>query len=260
MGLDHHIIDDKNENEDNKTFRKFISPAIYIEKSISNTSISQSLSKEELLEIQNLRTKRCTCATDQKTCPYHWNQCQKLISTKELIKSATKTQETKTKFSPISLESSQDQSIKNWISKKSEERKKIELMKKMQEEIKLKERNDLLEKERQNFKKWLDNKKKLELKTNKQKEKELEEQQLKELEKEKKNLENEINFRLWVKRKEEEDLEKKIRKQALLINQIERKQRQAKENKKAFEKWLKTSTTKQKPISPNKGIECTYLF
>lgn len=255
MGLDEHPIDNKTAKEDCKIIRKFINSAIYVEKSISDQSISQNSSKDELQEIYSLKTKRCTCATDQKSCFYHWNNSQqKLTPAKETKKPVKKGSGVRAKFSSSLQDTGQDQSLKNLIAKKKpEELKKMELLKKMQEEIKLKQRNELLEKERENFKKWLENKKKLELQTKKQKEKELE--KLKQ-EREKKQLENELKFKLWVKRKEEENLEKKIKQQMLLLQELELKENQAKENEGAYEKWLKTSKTKRKPISPNKGIQC----
>lgn len=239
--------------------RKFINSAIYVEKPLSanvsseNTSISQKCSNEDLFEV---KTKRCTCSVDQKTCPCHSNSYFTFIP-KETQRKSAKVSESKTKVSQnTKIPNDKDAAIKNWIAKKEEEKRKKEQKEKLLEEAKQKEREKLIEQERNNFKKWLMNKKRLEEEAKKKKEKELEEQQLKELEKEKRQLENQLSFKLWLKKKEEQNLEKKIKKHIELINKLERKESQEKDNEKAFNEWLKNSKYKQKPIPLNKGLQC----
>ncbi|RZB40683.1 hypothetical protein BDFB_001169 [Asbolus verrucosus] len=196
--------------------RKFINSAIYVEKplpatvSSENTSVCQKYSNEDLLDFQSANTKRCTCSVDQKTCPCHGTDFLSFIPG-VLRKGTTisKISETKTKVSQTFMSSNspaKETLIKNWMAKKEEERKKKEMKEKMLLEAKMKERETLLEQERNNFKTWLMNKKKIEMETKKKKQKELEEQQLKELEKEKRQLENQLNFQLWLKKKEEAQL------------------------------------------------------
>ncbi|EFA10588.1 coiled-coil domain-containing protein 34 [Tribolium castaneum] len=242
-------------SEDNRrvsthVVRKFINSAIYVEKPLSanvsseNTSIAGKSSLEDFPEV---KTKRCTCSVDQKTCPFHAD-CPPILKESRKV---LKLPESKTKVSQNSKVE-----IKKLIKKEDETRKKVQKQKIVDEaKVKEKEKEKLLEQERDNFRKWLMNKKKLEEEAKRKKEKEEEEKQLKELEKEKRQLENQLNFQLWLKKKEEENLEKKIKKQMDLINELERKETQLKDNEKAFNEWLKNSKHRQKPIPLNKGLE-----
>ncbi|CAH1378851.1 hypothetical protein MTP99_002628 [Tenebrio molitor] len=259
-----NLTDTTNPKETNHhVIRKFINSAIYVEKPVASTvsnetiPISQKISNEDLLDNN---TKRCTCSVDPKTCPCHGNSFFAFIPKETRKSGVSKVSESKTKISSTCLSSSnvadeKEALIKNWIAKKEEEKRKKEMKEKMVLEAKLKEKELLLEQERNNFKKWLTNKKKLEAEAKKKKGREQEEQQLKELEKEKRHLENQLNFQLWVKKKEEANLEKKIKKQMEMIGELERKERQLRENEKAFNEWLKNSKNKQKPVPLNRGLE-----
>jgi hypothetical protein len=210
-----NLTDTTNPKETNHhVIRKFINSAIYVEKPVASTvsnetiPISQKISNEDLLDNN---TKRCTCSVDPKTCPCHGNSFFAFIPKETRKSGVSKVSESKTKISSTCLSSSnvadeKEALIKNWIAKKEEEKRKKEMKEKMVLEAKLKEKELLLEQERNNFKKWLTNKKKLEAEAKKKKGREQEEQQLKELEKEKRHLENQLNFQLWVKKKEEVNL------------------------------------------------------
>ncbi|XP_044261822.1 DNA ligase 1-like [Tribolium madens] len=249
-------MSDFDEKHSTRVIRKIINSAIYVEKPLSgavsseNTSIAGKSSNEDFLEP---KTKRCTCSVDQKTCPFHAS-CF-IFFPKETRKVAMKVSESRTKVSQnAKIPTEKETLIKNWKSKKDEERKKKDQKQKILDEAKMREKEKLLEQERHNFKKWLMNKKKLEEEAKRKKEKEEEEKQLKELEKEKRQLENQLNFQLWLKKKEE-NLEKKIKEQMKLINELERKETQLRENEKAFNEWLKNSKHRQKPLPLNKGLE-----
>lgn len=196
-----------------KILRKFINSAIYVEKPVSATvssgNVSQKFSSEDLLEI---KTKRCVCSLGEKTCPCHINNFISALSSEEkLITNPVgfKKPEIKTKISQASVKSSNDKpkvEIKKITPKNDEEKRKKKLKEMKQRESKLKDKEVLLQQERENFKKWLMNKKKIELENKKKKEREEQEQQLKSLEKEKRQLENQLNFQLWLKKKKEEQL------------------------------------------------------
>lgn len=208
--------------ESPQVVRKFINSAIYVEKPLSttvsseSTSISQKYSSDDLLESPNLKTKRCTCSTDQKTCPCHKNLLLSLSptrithhqeeKTKTVIKSGYKTHKVSQRHN--NNIDNKEAIMKNWLIKKEEEKKKRELHDKIIKEKQNKEREILLEQERKNFTIWLMNKKKRELEAKKKKEKQIEDQKARELEKEKRQLENQLNFQLWLKKKEEAHLGK----------------------------------------------------
>lgn len=149
-----------------------------------------------------------------------------------------------------------EEMIKCWIQKKDKERQKKEM-----EEAKLKQEKErqrvmLLEKDRENYKKWLARKKQEEEREiKKEREKREKENRMKEIGKEKKKEENEASFEAWLKRKKRMELEKKIKDKLALLKLYEEKQRRMDENDKAFNEWLKSSKDKPKPIPLNKGLE-----
>ncbi|KAJ3642391.1 hypothetical protein Zmor_025183 [Zophobas morio] len=252
-----------------KITRKFVNSAIYIEKPLSTTVSSESCSirpKPSNDHVLETKIKRCSCSVEQRNCPCHSNT--NIVSAPKeerglsMSSSALKSVENKPKIAQYSssgiFEDPKKQVFKKWIAKKEDEKRRKEIEAKMQVEAKMKEREAMLELERNNFKKWLMNKKKIELEAKKKKEKEMEKRQLKELEKEKKQLENQLKFQLWLKKKEEAQLERKIKEQMDLINKMELKERQMRENEKAFQEWLKNSKHRQKPVPMNKGIETLY--
>ncbi|XP_023311121.1 histone-lysine N-methyltransferase, H3 lysine-79 specific-like [Anoplophora glabripennis] len=145
--------------------------------------------------------------------------------------------------------------IKQWLEKKDEERKKRKMEEARIKEAKEKERQLLLEKERENFKKWLTEKKQAEERNRKLKELEEEKKKLKEVEKEKRRAENELCFNKWLRRKKKMDLERKIKDKLALIQLYEQKQKRIEDNEKAFEEWLRNSKNKPKPIPLNQGLQ-----
>lgn len=114
-----------------------------------------------------------------------------------------------TKASLTSLTSftpSENNSVRQWLSRKLDEQKRKQLAQKKQDRKKQLEREKILEKERENFKIWLAEKKKDEDKRKAEMERQQQLDQLMELEKEKRHLQNQINYQIWLKRKEEADI------------------------------------------------------
>lgn len=98
--------------------------------------------------------------------------------------------------------------VQNWMTKKEIEKKYKALQEAKIAKQKEEQRQKLIQKERENFKKWLGAKKREEERKRAQKELEMEEEKLKEAEKEKKKVENQINFNLWLRKKRKSDLGK----------------------------------------------------
>ncbi|KAJ8930273.1 hypothetical protein NQ314_016940 [Rhamnusium bicolor] len=91
--------------------------------------------------------------------------------------------------------------LNNWLKRKIQEKKKKEVEEAKIRDAKEKERLIIIEQERENFKKWLAEKKEKEEIKRKNKEREDQERQLKEAEKEKRRVENELCFNMWLRRK-----------------------------------------------------------
>ncbi|KAJ8981627.1 hypothetical protein NQ317_000855, partial [Molorchus minor] len=148
--------------------------------------------------------------------------------------------------------------IKNWLKKKDEERKLRDLEDARIREAKDTERQLIIEKERENFKKWLAEKRSAEEKKKHMKEKEEQETKLREAQKEKREVENELNYHIWLRRKKRIELEKKIKEKLTLLQIYEDKQRRIEQNEMAFEQWLQNSKNKPKPIPLNQGLKSRY--
>lgn len=99
--------------------------------------------------------------------------------------------------------SQKEEAFRNWCIKKRKERKRAEDERLKQEEMRQKEREVMLERERENFKRWLEGKKEEEEKRKRQKEEDGETEKAKEMLKEQRKMENELKYRLWLKQKEE---------------------------------------------------------
>lgn len=157
---------------------------------------------------------------------------------------------TLTSFTP-----SENNSVRQWLSKKLEEQRKKNLAQKEEERKKQLERDKILEQERENFKIWLASKKRDEDKRKAEMERQRQLDQLRDLEKQKRHLENQIKYQIWLKRKEEADIEKKNQEQLKILQaQIERERRSI-ANQKAFEEWLEFSKNKPRPLPLNKGLD-----
>lgn len=98
--------------------------------------------------------------------------------------------------------------VQNWITKKERQQKRKALKEAREAKRKEEERLLVIEKERENFKRWLAEKKKEEERKKAQKELEEQQEKLKEAEKERQKIENEIKFNHWLRRKRKDDLGK----------------------------------------------------
>ncbi|XP_017770039.1 PREDICTED: stress response protein NST1-like [Nicrophorus vespilloides] len=153
-------------------------------------------------------------------------------------------------------EQTKEENFRNWCARKDQERKLQEQKALLLNEMKRKQREQQLEIERENFLRWLAGKKKdEEIKKREEEEKILVEERRKQEERDKRMRENDLNFQLWLKRKEEKLLEKKLKDQMSLIKKEDEKQKRLGYSSKAYEIWLKQSKTKQKPVPLNRGLE-----
>ncbi|KAB0802101.1 hypothetical protein PPYR_04287 [Photinus pyralis] len=123
------------------------------------------------------------------------------------------------------------------------------------EEKKREENRIRLEKQRQNFKRWLANKKDEEEKERISKEKMTKHQSEKDYEKQRRQKEAELKYKLWCKRKEQEELEKKLKAKIDEIKSSEDHDRRTERNQTAYQNWLKNSVYKPMPIPLNRGLE-----
>ncbi|XP_044753238.1 putative uncharacterized protein DDB_G0271982 [Coccinella septempunctata] len=163
-----------------------------------------------------------------------------------------------TKVSLSSLTSftpTDNNSVRQWLSKKMEEQKKRQQAQREEERKKQLEREKILQKERENFKMWLAAKKRDEDKRKAEMERQQQLDQLRELEKQKRHLENQIRYQIWLKRKEEADIEKKNQEQLKILQAKIEKERRTIANQKAFEEWLEFSKNKPRPLPLNQGLD-----
>lgn len=96
--------------------------------------------------------------------------------------------------------------VQSWIAKKELETRQKALQAAKLNKQKEEERVKLIEKERENFRNWLSEKKREEEKKRLEKEQAEEEQRLKQVEKEKKKVESDISYNMWLRRKKKSDL------------------------------------------------------
>lgn len=215
--------------------RKFINPAVYIETPLTNmmpplknTSLHLDQMDAGAISARFLKVKRCVCTTDKENCPCHPEyanksersaKCssssessvsgvtvRKIISCGENFKSSQTSLATNTTIRQIDDEERQ-RVFKEWLAKKYKEKLKKPRKTEINTQLLEEEKQRQLEKERENFRKWLANKKKEEERQREAKEHELEIERMKEEEKERRrNLEKELHYQLWLKRKEKEQL------------------------------------------------------
>lgn len=169
--------------------------------------------------------------------------------------------------------------VKSWLAKKEKERKRKLLRQQRQKEEEQRRRQDMIERERENFRQWLMEKKREEIKAKNEIKKKAEEERQKQEEKEKKQVENELMYKLWLQRKKRDELgkyfaeicfenlfkiyssfnieflEKKIKEKINELDVLQDKEKRKEENKLAFDEWLKNSRTKPKPIRMNQGLK-----
>lgn len=216
--------------------RKFINPAVYIETPLINmmpplkkNSFHLDQNDSGAISARFLKVKRCVCSTDRENCPCHPEFVNKSEETSTKFSSSSNSSVSgvtirkinssreNTKSSQTSLatntttrlvdEEERQKIFKEWLAKKYKEKLKQQRKEESIKQIKEQERQIQLEKERENFRKWLANKKKEEEeKQRAAKERELEIERIKEQEKERRNLEKELHYQLWLKKKEKEQL------------------------------------------------------
>lgn len=226
------------DQEQKAIIRKFINSAIYVEK-----SVMPPLRKRSPIDVTNLSdsestriihtdrsVKRCLCVTSPQSCPCHPVTAQPETARTENLSESSSTSSSDNdsqitvkskdhhsdfKLSLSSLHSDKtanidpkekEENIKNWLRKKADEKKKKELE---EEKIKMMRQRDkemLIEKEKQNFKKWLANKKLEEERLRTEKEKKEREVKMKEMEKEQRRTMNQSNFNKWLNRKKRAEL------------------------------------------------------
>lgn len=222
--------------------RKFINSAIYVEKSVMPPLRKKSLiATNNFTEEFTVRScmsdrsvKICTCISSPEKCRCHSPisfepKCTKsepvsdastTSSSSDASQVTVKSKDINSNFASefrLSLDLPTDRTsnlnpqekeeiIKHWLKRKDEEKKKREILEAKIKESKRKERELMIEKERENFKKWLAKKKIEEEKLRKEKDKQELEHKLKEEEKERKLKENQDKFNQWLKRKKRVEL------------------------------------------------------
>ncbi|ENN75854.1 coiled-coil domain-containing protein 34 [Dendroctonus ponderosae] len=145
--------------------------------------------------------------------------------------------------------------VQSWIAKKELETRRKALQVAKLNKLKEEERLGLIEKERENFRNWLSEKKKEEEKKRMEKELAAEELRLKQIEKDKKKVESDISYNMWLRRKKKSDLEKRISEKLTLLQTYAEKQKRMEENEMAYQEWLEGSKNRQKPIPMNRGLQ-----
>lgn len=221
--------------------RQHVNPAIYVDSCIydmapfKRSPVLHNFYSDDESTHRVIKIKRCVCLTNSENCPCHSfpssngnDSKTSLVSNKRTIVSASLSETSLRSFDTFSTIKAQPddlklsipsiittctsthldktektEAFKNWCIKKSQERKRAQEERLKQEEIQQKERERLLEIERENFRKWLAKKKKEEEKQKKLKEEALENEKVKGILKEQRKLENELKYRLWLKEKEE---------------------------------------------------------
>lgn len=213
--------------------RKFINRAIYVESSMppcKQSSLFCPVSKKFI------KTKRCVCATNKENCKCHPENSYERADEEERntsyssngsTNSMTTVRENKClntmknefRLSLTSLSTNatsqykiddreREKIFKEWLAKKRREKLEQQLREEKIRQLQETERERQLERQREHFRKWLENKKKEEERMKQEKLKQLETESIKEKMKEKRSLENEISFQYWLKQKEKDFLGK----------------------------------------------------
>lgn len=161
-----------------------------------------------------------------------------------------------TKTSDTESDAVKEQRYRDWCDRKDMERRLLEHKENLIKQIKEKQKEFQIEKERDNFKKWLANKKlEEEAKKRKAEDKIMRKKREEEDLKQKRLEESKLTYQVWLRRKEEKLLERKIKEQLLLLKTAEEKQKRDEYNRKAYELWLIQSKNKPKPIPLNQGLQ-----
>ncbi|KAG5874407.1 hypothetical protein JTB14_033164 [Gonioctena quinquepunctata] len=281
-------------NDRQTVVRKFLNPAIYVEKPIMPplrktspifTGSSRDGENTSRTMMTDRSVKRCTCVTSPKNCPCHplgektpsSSRCGESSSSSSdvgsqiTVKSKRLPNDSEIKLSLTSLDTGRtditentididpkekEERVKSWLRKKDLEKKKKELEKARLEKAKEEERQQMLERERGNYKKWLARKKVEKEKIEREKERlEEEERKVKEEGNERKQKVNEVSYQSWLRKKKRTELEKKIKEKLALLQVFEEKQKRMEENERAFTSWLENSKNKPKPVPLNQGLK-----
>ncbi|XP_050310212.1 capping protein inhibiting regulator of actin dynamics-like [Anthonomus grandis grandis] len=287
-------IDEEFPRENQRVVRKFINSAIYVEKEIREMPVQRKTSPlTSNVEEEEEREVEGGVKVDVTKCPtmslYKRSSSHDTLKTKQSPESGYRTHETSLTSSKAPSESSfitvkekddtfgsdlrlslsclhtnrtcvldpkeKQEIVQTWMAKKEREKRRRQMKEARIEKEREEERQRLIEKERENFKRWLQEKKKEEEQRKLQKELEEEEMKLREVQKEKRKVENDISFNLWLRRKRKDDLEKRITEKIALLRVYEEKQRRLEENERAYQGWLETSKNRQKPVPMNKGLQ-----
>lgn len=259
--------------------RKYMNGAVYVESSNGGEGFSNDLLMNSQEDNICLKRIKCSCISVDSNCDIHKkvengkpNQVKKKTVTIKEDKWVGMKPVSSEEDLRLSLSSSVttlnnpaddfvekqllDISFQNWTLKKNEEKKRIEEM-----QVQLKESEEMLrqkqlEQERENFRRWLSNKKKEEEEMKRaEREKEIQKNRMRDSHKNMRLKECDVRYRLWLKSKEQEDLEKKANQQAKLIEMTEERAKRLENNQRAFRSWLESSKDKQKPIPPGKGLD-----
>lgn len=225
------------DQEHKAVIRKFINSAVYVEKSvmpplrkkssIEITSFNDSEYRSRVVSTDR-SVKRCRCITSPQSCPCHpvpelspshsgvvsesSTTSSSDLGSQITVKSkdCAKDNPRELKLSLSSLHSDKppyldtkekEELIRNWLKKKDEEKKNRELAEKKIKEIKMKEKQIILEKERENFKRWLATKKLEEERAKAVKEKKEMNEKQKITEKEQRRNMNQFTYNQWLNRK-----------------------------------------------------------
>ncbi|XP_060517952.1 coiled-coil domain-containing protein 34-like [Cylas formicarius] len=253
-----------------RVVRKFINSAIYVEKPILGMPPTRKISPLSLsagnparvyptpvIKVSNKDLFSLNSSADSSTDSSNVSQ--------ETIKPGSDTQKfcdelrlslTQLNSNRTSIEGQEkEELIKSWIARKEAERKRRQVEIERVSRAKEEQRRLLIEKEQENFKKWLAEKRALEEERKKKAQLEEMEAILRAAEKEKKKVENDLNFRLWLRRKKKLDLEKKTKEKIQLIRIYEEKLTRIEENERAYRQWLESSKNKPRPIPLNRGLQ-----
>lgn len=230
-------------HERKAVIRKFINSAIYVEKSvmpplrkkspIEVSSFSDSECTSRIISTDR-SVKRCRCLSCPQNCPCHplsqglnpiisesvsehSTTSSSDLGSQITVKSKDRSKDitTELKLSLNSLHSDRtnnidpkekEEYIKNWLRKKDEERKKKDLAETKFKTAKEQEKQMILEKERENFKKWLANKKIQEEKAKEEKEAEEKKNKITELKNEQRRAMNQSTYNQWLNQKKRAEL------------------------------------------------------
>lgn len=233
---------EKKEAEPIRVVRQYINPAIYVESCVydmapfKRSPVFLNYYSDDDSARRVVKVKRCVCLTNPYNCPCHpsipntehsdtsprvnLQSNRKKSNSASVSQVSLKSDETATtlkqnaselKLSIPSLATTcvsfnldyQQEAFKSWCARKDKERKRIEEERLKQNQLKEEERQRQLEEERENFRRWLLNKKKEEERRRREREFEIEQDKVKEETKEKRRVENELKYKLWLKQKEE---------------------------------------------------------